>query len=134
MAAIKKVANVIERSHKIAYYGRTAHVILPSSPSHELKHYKDIFSEFRKFVQAIDPKIEIKDHEFIAEKYYQLNSQRQQVLAMVLADCEQITLEKNIDMNKLFDSFKILDSQYSGYNELLFKLINIFTEQFKIEN
>jgi hypothetical protein len=134
VSAIYKVANVIERSHKIAYYGRTAHIILPSSPSYELKHYKDIFNEFGKFVQVIESKIEIKNPELIAEKYYQLKSQRQQILAMILADYEQILLEKNIDMNKLFESFKVLDSQYSGYNELLLNLINIFTGQFLKNN
>jgi DNA-binding transcriptional ArsR family regulator len=134
VGAINKVANVIERSHKIAYYGRTAHIILPSSPSYELKHYKDIFNEFGKFVQAIDPKIEIKDPLFITEKYYQLKSQRQQVLATVLADYEKILLEKNIDMNKLFESFKILDSQHSGYNAILFELIDIFTKKLKVED
>jgi hypothetical protein len=134
VGAIQKIANVIERSHKVAYYGRTAHIILPSDPSYEFKRYKAVFNEFSKFVKAIDPQIKFENIEYITEKYYELKSQRQRTLAMVLADYEQIILEKSIDMNKLYDAFKVLDSQHSGYNTLLFDLIDIFTKKFKIED
>jgi hypothetical protein len=117
--AIKKVAYVIEKSHKIAYYGRTARFILPTDRDFEQQYYKETFGEFGKFMKLIETEDDLEDFYEVGEEYYKLKSQRAKNLTMILANHEQLLIKNQIDIDKLFSCLKIIDMQSPEYNNIL---------------
>ncbi len=117
--AIKKVAFIIEKSHKIAYYGRTARFILLTDPGYEQKYLKEIFGELGKFVKINDPEVNLEDFYKVGNDYYKLKSQRAKKILMVLANNEELLIKNQINVEKLFSCLKILDSNYSEYSNIL---------------
>ncbi|MFX0086279.1 MAG: hypothetical protein ACFFAU_11405 [Candidatus Hodarchaeota archaeon] len=117
--AIKKVAFVIEKSHKIAYYGRTARFILLTNPGYEQKYFKEIFGELGKFLRVTDPEVILEDFYKAGEEYYKLRSQRVKFITMFLANNEKIMIKNQINIEKLFSCLKLIDLHYSEYSSIL---------------
>lgn len=122
MGAITKIAFVIERNHKATYYGRTAHLILLCDPSYEIKKLRKMFQEFGIFLKAIQPNVDLEDMTSMADRYYELKSQREKILVMLLAESEQIIKEEDLKPETLFSALKIIDSLSPLYISLLSNL------------
>ncbi|MHA2366444.1 MAG: hypothetical protein ACXAC7_20975 [Candidatus Hodarchaeales archaeon] len=119
IGAIKVAALVIERNHRITYYGRTAHVVLKRDPETELQRYQEMFTEFGKLAKLLRPETNLVEFKSIAERYHKFKSKRQEDIAKWLADNEAIIRRENLDF-LLIDKFLLLvDTLNSGYKELL---------------
>ncbi|MFX0139284.1 MAG: hypothetical protein ACFFDN_36925 [Candidatus Hodarchaeota archaeon] len=123
--AIQIVAMVIERSHRIAYYGRSAYIILKTDPEAELQKYQEMFSEIDKLLRILRPDIKIGDVETLSKRYYEFKSKRFGDLARWLAKYESIIRDENLDLNVLLMALNLLDTLNPEYKELLSRLSTI---------
>jgi DNA-binding transcriptional ArsR family regulator len=128
LGAIHIVAMVIERSHRIAYYGRSAYIILKSDPEAELQTYQKMFTEIDKLAKALRPDVKIGDINTISKKYFELKSRRYEDIARWLAKNESIIRDENLDLNLLFKILSILDTLNPEYKTLLTGLNTILPE------
>ncbi len=122
VGAIHIVVIAIERSHRIAYYGRAAHVILPRDPGTELAYYEEIFEEFGKLVRILKPEINIEEIKNIPKQYYQLKIERESSIAHWVADLAHIIREENLNLTTIFSAVKTIDSINPKFEALLRKL------------
>lgn len=124
VGAIQTVVIAIERSHRIAYYGRTAHVILIRFPETELVKLKEMFAEFSKLVKVLTPDINKEEIERIPEQYYNLQMERVKRIAHWVADHADIIREQNLDTTTIFSALKTIDIINPEYQKVLGKLID----------
>ncbi|MFX0123577.1 MAG: hypothetical protein ACFFAE_08030 [Candidatus Hodarchaeota archaeon] len=122
VGAIYTVVIAIERSHRIAYYGRTAHVILIRELETILPRYEEIFEEFSRFVKILNPDINVEEIRKIPEQYYKLKNEREWIIAQWVADHAHILREENLDLTTIFSAVKIIDTINPKYKTLLGKL------------
>ncbi|UCG00782.1 MAG: hypothetical protein JSW11_14325 [Candidatus Heimdallarchaeota archaeon] len=122
VGAIHTVVIAIERSHRIAYYGRTAQVILIRELETILPKYEEIFDEFSKFVKILKPNFNVEEIKIIPEQYYKLKNERELIIAHWVADHAHIIREANIDFTNIFSALKIIDTINPQYETLLKKL------------
>jgi DNA-binding transcriptional ArsR family regulator len=120
--AIHTVVIAIERSHRIAYYGRTAQVILIRELEAQLSRYEEIFGEFSKFTKFLKPDIDVEEIKKIPEQYYKLRNERELIIAHWVADHAQIIRDENLDITSIFSALKIIDTINPKYKPLLGKL------------
>lgn len=125
VGAIYTVVIAIERSHRIAYYGRTAHVILIRELESILPRYEKIFGEFSKFAEILKPDISIEEIQRLPEQYHKLKAERELIMAEWVADHAHILRKENIDLTDIFSALRILDSTNSKYKTLFQKLAHI---------
>lgn len=125
VGAIHTVVIAIERSHRIAYYGRTAHVILIRELEAILPRYEKIFGEFSKFAEILKPDISVEEIQRLPEQYHKLKAERELIMAEWVADHAHILRKENIDLTDIFSALRIIDSTNTKYETLFQKLANI---------
>lgn len=81
-----------------------------------------MFQEFGIFLKAIQPNVDLEDMTSMADRYYELKSQREKILVMLLAESEQIIKEEDLKPETLFSALKIIDSLSPLYISLLSNL------------
>ena len=89
---IQPIAQVIERSHRITYYGRSAHVILLGTPEKEFEQFTKAFTELFQLLKIINtefPDIQVGD---LAEQYIQQKTKRDADYAKWIAKNIEISL------------------------------------------
>ncbi|MFW9996871.1 MAG: hypothetical protein ACFFD4_32820 [Candidatus Odinarchaeota archaeon] len=122
IGAIKIVAYVIERSHRIAYYGRTAQVILKRNPETEFQKYQELFTEFSKLAKLLQPDIDTEKITALAEKYYSYMYKRREEIAQWLADRAAIIQRENLDFLLIDKFLLLLDTLNPEYRTILGEL------------
>ncbi|MFX0152027.1 MAG: hypothetical protein ACFFAJ_14660 [Candidatus Hodarchaeota archaeon] len=120
--AIQIVAMVVERSHRIAYYGRSAYIILKSDPDAELQKYKKMFAEIDKLVKVLHPDVEISDINTISKGFFDYKIKRYEDIAKWLGKHESIIRDKDLDLNLLYKILNLLDTLNPEYKRLLTEL------------
>ena len=125
VGAIHIVVIAIERSHRITYYGRTAHVILGREPETILPRYEEIFDEFSKLIKILKPNFNVEEIKKIPERYHKLKTERELIIAHWVADHAHSIREENIDLVSIFSALKIIDTVNPKYDTLLKKLSDI---------
>ena len=105
---IQIVAYVVERNHRIAYYGRTAKLILFSDPSTQLKTYKSSFEELANLLRILHPEIETKIFDQYPEKYLADEEEKAMQIAKWMAKNEEVISKNGLDINQIFKAMKIL--------------------------
>ncbi|MFX0185710.1 MAG: hypothetical protein ACFE95_21705 [Candidatus Hodarchaeota archaeon] len=125
LGAIQIVAMVIERSHRIAYYGRSAYIILKSDPEAELQLYQKMFTEIYKLIKVLRPDVKIGDINTLSKKFFEYKSRRYEDIGKWLANHESIIRDENLDLNILFKSLSLLDTLNPEYKTLLSGLSTI---------
>ena len=127
VGAIYIVVIAIERSHRIAYYGRTAHVILPREQETVLPRYEEIFDEFSKLVKILKPDFNVEEIKKIPEQYCKLKNERELAIAHWVADHAYSIREENIDLVSIFSALRIIDTINPQYESLFQKLQDFLT-------
>ena len=115
---IQPIAQVIERSHRITYYGRSAHVVLLSSPETEIKQITKVFTELFTLLKIINtefPEIQVEE---LAENYVQQNHQRLTNYAQWIAQNIEIINENSLDVSKIFKALKFGNIRNSEMNKI----------------
>ncbi|MFX0014464.1 MAG: hypothetical protein ACFFB2_09010 [Promethearchaeota archaeon] len=126
---IKVVAEVIERNHRIAYYGRTARVILISDSEAEKQKYKKIFGELGKLAKTLQPGIKIEGLRTLHKDFQAYKYTKTKEMALWLAENEEVIRKEKLDISLLFNGLKVLDTLDPEYRILLDILIRIFPKE-----
>lgn len=126
IGAVKVVAYVIEKSHRIAYYGRSAHVIFTSDPEAEIQEYQKKFAEFGKLVTALWPDVNIEELKTLPEKYQRYKLKRAEEFALWIAENESIIRREKLSLPLIFDVLNLIDTLNPEYKAVLNSLVKIF--------
>ncbi len=122
---IQIIAYIIERNHRIAFYGRTARLILHGDPSSELKKIKSSFEELAKLVKILNPEIDTKIFEQLPEQYLADEDEKAIIIAKWMAMNDEIITENGLSFDEIFSALKkILKSGYIE-NESLRELMEL---------
>lgn len=123
IGAIQTVALVIEKSHRIAYYGRTARVIFKRDPEKESQeHFREMFAEFGKLVKILHPDTGIERINDLADKYYSHKRKRTADLIRWLASNEEIIRREGISFEIIDKVINIMDASDPEYRAILDEL------------
>ncbi|MHA2226883.1 MAG: hypothetical protein ACXAC8_16840 [Candidatus Hodarchaeales archaeon] len=120
IGAIKTIAFVIEKSHRIAYYGRTSHVILLHTPE-KVQWFDEVFEEFGKITQIVLPNVKKEDIEKIKAEYLVLKSERQAKIANWVADREQMIRKEDANLIRIYEALTLFDRINPEYQAILKK-------------
>ncbi len=131
VGVIQIVAYVIERNHKIAFYGRTARLIFHSDPSKHLQSYKLRFDELAKLIKILNPEIDNKILVRLPEQYRAIEDERSVKIAKWMAENEGIISKNRLNMDLIYKALNIIikvsnidDQSISDVTELL-KLLKL---------
>ncbi|MFX0173988.1 MAG: hypothetical protein ACFE9L_19045 [Candidatus Hodarchaeota archaeon] len=122
LGAIQIVAMVVERSHRIAYYGRSAYIIFKSDPDTKLQKYQKMFAEIDKLVKVLYPDVKISDVNTISKDFFDYKTKRYEDIAKWLAKHESIIRDESLDLNLLYKILNLLDTLNPEYKKLLTEL------------
>ncbi|MHA1946894.1 MAG: hypothetical protein ACXAC6_12455 [Candidatus Hodarchaeales archaeon] len=112
---IQIVAYVIERSHRIAFYGRSARLIFFNDPSKHLNLFKSRFEELTKLLTILDPKMDEKAFGRLSEQYYALEEEQIMKIAKWMADNEGVISKNRLNIDYIYKALKtILDFENTG--------------------
>ncbi|MHA2423921.1 MAG: winged helix-turn-helix domain-containing protein [Candidatus Thorarchaeota archaeon] len=112
---IHVVSTILEKRHKVAYYGRSAQHLFIRPLESRLQSYVEQAEEFSKFAKALNLDFNYSKFESIPEKYHDIKSKREEVLGQWIIQNEEILEQKNLNMNRIFDFMKLIDSTNSEY-------------------
>jgi hypothetical protein len=118
VGVIQPIAQVIERSHRITYYGRSAHVVLLGSPETEIKQITKAFTELFTLMKIINTKFPEIQVEELAEHYVQQNHKRNTNYARWIAQNIEIINENSLDVSKIFKALKFGNVRNSEMNRI----------------
>jgi len=115
---IHVVSIPLEKRHKVAYYGRSAHHLFIRPAESRLQSYVDLFEEFLKFAKALDLDFNYGKLKNLPEDYHNLKRKREEQLGQLIIGYEDILEKKNLNLNKVFDFMKMIDTVNSEYQAL----------------
>ena len=112
---IQIVAYVIERNHRIAFYGRSARLIFFNDPSKHLNLFKSRFEELTKLLKILDPKMDEKAFGRLSEQYYALEEEQIMKIAKWMANNEGVISKNRLNIDHIYKALKtILDFGNAG--------------------
>lgn len=114
-----------EKRHKIAYYGRSARIIIFYDSEHQVRKHHEQFSEFGKFIKLLNPSLNLAELETLSEQYFELTEKRAERLAYWLAEYEELIDKESLDFIKIHDVLKLIDTFNPEYLSILTKLREI---------
>ena len=103
---IQIIAYVIERNHRIAFYGRTARLILHGDPSSELKEIKSSFEELTKLIKILNPEFDTQLFDQLPEQLLADGEEKAIIIAKWMARNEEIITENELSFNLIFSALK----------------------------
>jgi Fe2+ or Zn2+ uptake regulation protein len=115
---IHVVSTILEKRHKVAYYGRSAHHLFIRPAESRLQSIVELSEEFSQFAKALNIDLDHRIFESLPEDYHNLKRKREEVLGQWIVSNEEILQEKNLDLNKVFDFMKLIDTVNSEYLSL----------------
>lgn len=110
VGAIKVVTKLLEKRHKIAYYGRVARLILTRDPEESLATYRRRFEEMGKLVRAMRPDIDPARFDGLPEEYLEIKRRRDNMLADWIARYDALMSAEGIDSILVFELLKDIAS------------------------
>lgn len=126
VGAIKVVAKLLEKRHKIAYYGRVARLILTSDPEESLATYRRRFGEMGKLVRAMQPDIDPTRFDGLPEEYLEIKRRRDKMLADWIAGYDELMGAEGIDSILVFELLKDIASASPENIGFLRKVADLF--------
>jgi len=114
-----------EKRHKIAYYGRSARIIIFYDPEHQVRKHQEKFSEFGRFVKLLNPNLNVAELENLSEQYFELTEKHAERLAYWLAEYVELIDNESLDFIKIHDVLKLIDIINPEYSSILTKLKEI---------
>ncbi len=118
---IKQIAKVIEKSHRITYYGRSAHVVLLNSPETEIEKITQSLTELFKLMKIINAEFPDIKVNILAEQFFQEKEELNSNLAKWIADNIDIIRNNNLDVSKIFKGLKFSEVRNSKINKIFDK-------------
>jgi DNA-binding transcriptional ArsR family regulator len=112
---IQVVATILEKRHKVTYYGRSAQHLFVRPAESRLQSYVELSQEFSKFAKALDLDFNFRKLEKLPEDYHNLKRKREEILGRWISSNEEIVEKENLDLNRIFDFMKLIDSVNSEY-------------------
>jgi hypothetical protein len=125
---IQLVAKVIERSHRIKYYGRSAHVILIGNPETETQNLTKTFHELFKLLNILNPDFPDIQVEKIAEQYVQQKRDRDTNFGEWIAKNISIIRKNSLDVGKIFKALQYSDVQNSRFDKVFNEIIPFISD------
>ena len=119
---ITEIETVKEKRHKIAYYGRSARIVIFYDSEHQVRKYQDMFSEFGNFMKLLNPSFDLVELKNISEQYFELTEKRVEKLAYWLAQYEDLIDNANLDFINILDVLKLIDTSDPEYSFIIAKL------------
>ena len=126
---IKVVKKIVEGRHKVAYYGRTSKAIITRDPEESLERYSAQFVEAGKFAKLINPDFDVDGLGGLAEEYLGIKQRRDRVLSEWVNENEELLRLHDVDLGRVFELLKTLDS----VNPLYVDFMNKVSEILKID-
>ncbi|MFX0185591.1 MAG: winged helix-turn-helix domain-containing protein [Candidatus Hodarchaeota archaeon] len=114
-----------EKRHKIAYYGRSARIVIFYDPEYQVQKHQEKFSEFIKFVKLLNPNVSVAELENLSEQYFELTEKRAEKLVYWLAEYVELIDKENLDIIKIHDVLKLIDTINPEYSSIITKLKEI---------
>ncbi|MFX0171748.1 MAG: winged helix-turn-helix domain-containing protein [Candidatus Hodarchaeota archaeon] len=114
-----------EKRHKIAYYGRSARIIVFYDPEHQVQKHQEKFFEFIKFVKLLNPNLRVTEFENLSEQYFELTEKHTKKLVYWLADYVELIDKENLDFIKIHEVLKVIDTFNTEYASIMTKLKEI---------
>jgi DNA-binding transcriptional ArsR family regulator len=108
--AIKVVTKLTEGRHRVTYYGRVAHLILPRDPEESLVTYRKLFGELMKFVKTKRPDIDAAELQGLPEEYLRVKMKKDRLMANWLSKQDPLMDREGIDGTLIY---KLLKDVYS---------------------
>lgn len=126
---IQTVAILKEGRHNVAYYSRTARIVLFKDEYTEDEKMKSAFSSMEKLMKIIDPEFESEKFKEYYEKYNKINEKNLDQIQRKIGEIQEQVYEADIDPNDI-QRFLVLISQI---NPEYVKLFSKILEKIKIE-
>ena len=123
---IQIVAYVVERNHRIAYYGRTAKLIFFSDPSTQLQNYKSSFEELANLLRILHPEIDTKIFDQYPAKYLADEEEKAVQIAKWMAKNEDVISKNGLNINQIYKAMKILIDYSDIKDEAIKEIVELF--------
>jgi Fe2+ or Zn2+ uptake regulation protein len=122
---IKVVARILQKRHKVAYYGRVAHHLFIRESETRSNRYAKLLSELRKLLLKKYPNEHLPTGRTLAKEYESQKRRREEILGKWLIDNEDTINELNLEFNVIFDALKLIDSCNPGYQDIFREILKL---------